>query len=128
MQISAHVKDAILESYTTVQKRPATHFVWRNGVMEMVWRTNEESRNRLELPPDEHDIALAESFASYQAKRLRAPRFFTNSRINSFPSMTLTALNYSANFPTTLLICSSPTRHMATAFPIWNFQRFGTSF
>ena len=36
--------------------------------MEMVWRTNGESRNRLELPPDEHDIALAESFASYQPK------------------------------------------------------------
>ena len=34
--VSALVKDAILESYTTVQKRPATHFVWRNGVMEMV--------------------------------------------------------------------------------------------
>ncbi len=90
--ISALVKDAILESYTTTHKRPATHFVWRNGVMEMVWRTNGESRNRLELPPDEHDIALAESFATYQPKRLRAPRFFTNSRINSFPSMTFKEL------------------------------------
>jgi 16S rRNA G966 N2-methylase RsmD len=88
-QVRALVKDAILESYTTAQKRPATHFVWRNDVMEMVWRTNGESRNRLELPPDEHDIALAESFASYQPKRLRAPRFFTNSRINSSASLTL---------------------------------------
>ena len=88
-QVSALVKDAILESYTTVQTRPATHFVWRNGLIEMVWRTNGESRNRLELPPDEHDIALAESFASYQPKRLRAPRFFTNSRINSSASLTM---------------------------------------
>jgi hypothetical protein len=60
--------------------------------MEMVWRTNGESRNRLELPPDKHDIALAESFAAYQPQRLRAPRFFTNSRINSFPSMTFKEL------------------------------------
>ena len=87
-RVSALVKGTILESYTTAQKRPATHFVWRNSVMEMVWQMNGESRNRLELPPDEHDIALAESFSSYQPQRLRAPRFFTNSRINSFPSMT----------------------------------------
>src|SRR6266567_1984373 len=87
--ISALVKDAILESYTTAQKRPATHFVWRKGVMEMVWRTNGESRSRLELPPDQHDIALAQGFASYKPQRLRAPRFFTNSRINSSPSLTL---------------------------------------
>jgi 16S rRNA G966 N2-methylase RsmD len=90
--VSALVKDAILESYTIAPKRPATHFVWRNGKMEMVWRTNGVSRNRLELPPDEHDIALAESFAAYRPKRLRAPRFFTNSRINSYPSMTLKEL------------------------------------
>ena len=90
--VSALVKDTILGSYTTAQKRPATHFVWRKGVMEKVWRTNGENRNRLELPPDKHDIALADSFASYQPQRLRAPRFFTNSRINSFPAMTLKEL------------------------------------
>ena len=87
-QVSALVKEAILESYTTAQKRPATHYVWRNGVMEKVWRTNGETRSRLELPPDEQDIALAERFASYHPQRLRSPRFFTNSRINSFPSLT----------------------------------------
>ena len=88
-RVSALVKEAILESYTSSRKRPATHYVWRNGVMEMVWRTNGESRNRLELPPDGQDIALAERFASYQPQRLRAPRFFTNSRINSSASLTL---------------------------------------
>ena len=86
------VKDAILESYATARQRHATHYVWRNGVMEMVWQPNGESRNRLELPPDKYDIALAERFASYQPQRLRAPRFFTNSRINSFPSLTLKEL------------------------------------
>ena len=91
-RVSALVKEAILESYTTAQNRPATHYVWRDNVMEMVWRTNGESRNRLELPPDEQDIALVERFASYQPQRLRAPRFFTNSRINSFPSLTFKEL------------------------------------
>lgn len=88
-RVSDFVKDAILNSYTTAQKRTATHFVWRNGAIEMVWRTNGESRNRLESPPDESDIALAESFASYQPSRLRPARFFTNSRINSSASLTL---------------------------------------
>lgn len=91
-QISTHVKDAILESYTTERRQPATHFVWRNDKMEMVWQANADSRRRLELAPGEYDIALADSFASYRVQRLRAPRFFTNSRINTFPALSLSQL------------------------------------
>jgi hypothetical protein len=87
--VVAVVKDAILESYATATKGHATHYVWRRDVMEKVWQTNGETRNRVELPPGERDIALAKQFASYQPRRLRTPRFFTNSRINSRPSMTL---------------------------------------
>jgi 16S rRNA G966 N2-methylase RsmD len=90
--VSTLVKDAILESYATAKKRHATHYVWRRDVMEMVWQANGKSRKRVELPPDEHDLALAEGFASYQPRRLRAPRFFTNSRINSTSSMSLREL------------------------------------
>jgi DNA methylase len=89
LRVSALVKEAILESYTTTRGKPATHYVWRNGMMEKVWLTNGESRNRMELTPSELDLALVERFASYQPRRLRTPRFFTNSRINSSPSLTL---------------------------------------
>lgn len=88
-RVSAVVKEAVLESYATAQNKPATHYVWLNGAMEKVWLTNGESRNRLELRPSEQDIALVDRFASYQPQRLRSPRFFTNSRINSSPSLTL---------------------------------------
>lgn len=88
-RVSAVVKEAVLESYATAQKRPATHYVWRNGVMEKVWLPNGKGRNRVELQPSEQDIALVERFESYRPQRLRAPRFFTNSRINSSPSLTL---------------------------------------
>ncbi|MEJ5308818.1 MAG: DNA methyltransferase [Anaerolineae bacterium] len=88
-QVSALAKDAILESYATTWKKPATHYVWRNGTMEKIWLMNGKSRSRIELPPGEQDLALAERFASYQPQRLRAPRFFTNSRINSSASLTL---------------------------------------
>jgi 16S rRNA G966 N2-methylase RsmD len=88
-RVAALAKDAILESYATAQMKPATHYVWRNGVIEKIWLTNGESRNRVELSPSEHDVALVERFASYQPQRLRAPRFFTNSRINSSSSLAL---------------------------------------
>ncbi|CAK8720945.1 Methyltransferase [Candidatus Electronema halotolerans] len=81
-------KEKILKSYVTSQRTPATHYVWRNEVMEKVWLTNGNSRKRIELPPEEEDISLAEQFASYQPQRLRAPRFFTNSRINSSAALT----------------------------------------
>lgn len=88
-RVSTLAREAILESYATARKRPATHYVWHNGVMEKVWLTNGEGRSRVELPPDAQDLALTERFVSYQPKRLRAPRFFTNSRINSSASLTL---------------------------------------
>ncbi len=88
-RVAAHSREAILDTYTTTRKKTATHYVWRNGVMKMVWLTSGEKRGRVELPPDAHDLALAERFAAYQPQRLRQPRFFTNSRINSSPSLTL---------------------------------------
>lgn len=88
-RVSLLTRDAILESYATSRKKPATHYVWRNGVMEKVWLANGKRYSRVELPPVEQDLALAERFATYQPQRLRAPRFFTNSRINSSASLTL---------------------------------------
>jgi 16S rRNA G966 N2-methylase RsmD len=82
------VKNNILESYATSKKTPATHYVWHNDVMDKVWLTNGNSRKRIELPPEKDDLALAEQFASYQPHRLRSPRFFTNSRINSSAALT----------------------------------------
>jgi hypothetical protein len=88
-RVAAFARDAILNSYATAQRKPATHYVWCNGVVQKVWLATGENRRRVELPPSAQDIELAEQFASYQPQRLRAPRFFTNSRINSSPSLTL---------------------------------------
>jgi len=60
-RVSAFARDAILESYATTQKKPATHYVWRNGTMEKVWLTNGKGRSRVELPPGEQDLALYEA-------------------------------------------------------------------
>jgi hypothetical protein len=87
--ITEFAKNAIVESYATAQNKPATHYVWRNRVMEKVWLTHGRSRSRVELLPEPNDLALVERFAHYQPYRLRSPHFFTNSRINSSPSLTL---------------------------------------
>ena len=88
-KVASSVKDKILESYITTRKEPATHYLWRDDVMEMVWLTDREKKRRVELPPNEHDLALSRHFAAYQPQRLREPIFFANSRINSSPSLTL---------------------------------------
>ena len=41
------------------------------------------------MVPTAHDQALSDSFAEYHSKLIRKPRFFTNSRINAAPEMTL---------------------------------------
>ena len=91
-RLSSMVRPILLDSYSTVLKRPATHFLWRNNVMEKVWLTQEDSRCRLELQPAAHDLSLAHSFYDYKVRFLRCPRFFSNSRINASPLLTLKSL------------------------------------
>jgi hypothetical protein len=87
--VAAKTRDQILDSYRTSKERIATHFVWDGPTLTKVWVEPEEGRTRVELPPSEDDFALLSSYASYQAKLLRNPRFFKNSRINSYPELSL---------------------------------------
>ena len=57
--------------------------------MEKVWVVGRGARRRRELMPTAHDESLSDSFAGYHSKFIRKPRFFTNSRINAAPEMTL---------------------------------------
>ena len=88
-KVASSVKEKILESYIMTRKEPATHYLWRGDVMEMVWLMDREKKRRIELPPNEHDLALSRHFAAYRPQRLREPILFTNSRINLSPSLTL---------------------------------------
>jgi len=83
----------------------ATHFVWRNGVMEMVWRTNGESRNVWNCR-GRHDLALG-------GKKIRgitnrsvygAPRFFHQLPHQFFPVDTFKELFTGERFAT-LISC-----------------------
>lgn len=85
------VRPEILDSYlledgTTV----ATHYLFNSDEMEKVWVVGRgRAGKRQELIPTTHDKFFSDSFATYQSKFIRSPRFFTNSRINTSPEMTL---------------------------------------
>ena len=86
LKIQHQVKDEILESY--IVEKPdgyASHYLWEHDQLLKVWVLS--GRRRMEREPTEHDYALSKSYADYKSVRMRAPQFFSNSRINSHPSM-----------------------------------------
>lgn len=88
-QIEKRTKDNINESYvlhdaTTI----ASHFLWERDELQKIWVTN-GYRRRLELEPTPHDLALCDTYSEYASQGIRRPRFFSNGRINSAPTMTL---------------------------------------
>lgn len=64
----------------------ATHYLWKNQELGQVWVVN---RGRRVYEPTEHDIGQYETYEGYQSRHIRPPRFFTNSRINASPNLTL---------------------------------------
>lgn len=88
-EIASRVRETILNSYLTAGGKSATHFVWQGQTLKKVWVAPDEGRMRVETPPSEHDLLLLQRFDPYQPSRIRNPRFFKNSRINSSPDLTL---------------------------------------
>ncbi len=87
-QIVLKTKEKIFESYLLKDEtKIATHYLWEGDVITSVWIINGKKRN--ELKPTVSDITLSASFVDYKSHRVRPPRFFTNSRINSETSLTL---------------------------------------
>lgn len=87
-QIEMTTKENIFKSYLLKDGiKVATHYLWKGDVITSVWIVNRKKRN--ELKPTDIDIALSASFSDYKSKHVRPPRFFTNSRINSNTSLTL---------------------------------------
>jgi hypothetical protein len=86
------VQDSILDSYVTMDGKPATHYVWRGRALEKVWTLSDEGHKRVEIEPSPQDLSLVEQYATYKPRRLREARFFDNSRINSSSSLALNDL------------------------------------
>ncbi|MBN1899788.1 DNA adenine methylase [Candidatus Sumerlaeota bacterium] len=82
------IKPFIDESYRMYDERIGTHYLWENNKLVSVWTKNVKNSKEI-LTPNSIDISLAEKYSSYKPQRLRQMRFFTNSRINASPSITL---------------------------------------
>jgi hypothetical protein len=88
--VESMAKARIFDSYLLDDGRSvATHYLWDGPDLTSVWLSGRGRSGRQELPPSEHDIALSRSFSTYKSRFIRAPAFFTNSRINACPSMSL---------------------------------------
>ena len=75
-RVAATAEARILDSYMTREGKAATHYVWHRQVLEKVWVAPDEGRTRMEMQPTEHDLALLNTFASYQPRHLPIPAFF----------------------------------------------------
>ena len=87
VEIEKRVRRQIEESYKRDGAADvATHYLWKKHELEQVWVVN---RGRRVYDPTEHDIEQFETCAGYQSRHIRPPQFFTNSRINASPNLTL---------------------------------------
>jgi len=81
------VRPEIEESYQRDNGEIATHLLWEGDKILSVWSLN--GRQRQKRAPTRCDEELYARFSNYRSKHVRDIRFFTNSRINTSPSMTL---------------------------------------
>jgi DNA methylase len=91
-EIEKNVKEKINSSYKLKGGQIASHYLWENEQLTKIWIKPETGRSRIEFDPDEHDIDLFNSFANYSARNIRDAVFFTNSRINAKPTMSINDL------------------------------------
>lgn len=88
-KIEISIKEKINNSYKLENGGVASHYLWDGANLSQVWTKSGESRNRLKLNPTVFDFANIESYSEYRVKNIRDAVFFTNSRINSNPSMSI---------------------------------------
>ena len=93
-EIERRVRRQIEESYKRGDGDDvATHYLWENQALIQVWVVRRgKGRGRRVFGPTEHDIRQFETYEGYQSRYIRPPRFFTNSRINASPDLTLNDL------------------------------------
>jgi len=91
-EIEKSIKDKINSSYILENGKIASHYLWEKDVLKQVWRRPETGRSRVETEPTQFDINQINNYSNYNVKNIRKATFFTNSRINSKSSMSISDL------------------------------------
>ncbi|MCB4792346.1 MAG: DNA methylase [Elusimicrobia bacterium] len=91
-EIESRVKEKINLSYLLKDGKIASHYLWHNNNLMKVWIKPKTGRSRVEFEPNQYDLNLITSFSDYNIRNIRNATFFTNSRINSKSTMSITDL------------------------------------
>jgi len=87
--IKNKIQGKINESYCTNDNKIASHYLWENEKLIKVWLKGNNGRSRIEVEPSVFDIDIFNKYENYKIKYIRNINFFTNSRINTKPSLSL---------------------------------------
>lgn len=88
-KIENEVAEEINNTYRIPDGRIASHYLWEDGQLVSIWMKPESGRTRQEIEPTPDDIDTFLRYQSYEPKNFRQLTFFTNSRINVKPTMSL---------------------------------------
>jgi DNA modification methylase len=89
IEIENSVAENIGKTYLTSKGKIASHYLWEGNELISVWIKPETGRSRIELGPSELDLNSYSTYKNYKPLHFRNLRFFTNSRINVKPTMTV---------------------------------------
>lgn len=89
IEIEQSVVEKINSTYRTSDNRIASHYLWENGKIASIWIKPETGRNRIEIEPSLNDLNSFLMHQDYRPRYFRDLSFFTNSRINVKPSMSV---------------------------------------
>ncbi len=89
IEIEQSVAEKINSTYKTSDNRIASHYLWEKDKIVSIWIKPETGRNRIEIEPSPNDLSSFSAYQDYRPKHFRDLSFFTNSRINVKPSMSV---------------------------------------
>jgi hypothetical protein len=89
IEVEQSVAEKINSTYKTSDNRIASHYLWEKDKIVSIWIKPEIGRNRIEIEPSPDDLNFFSAYQDYRKKHFRDISFFTNSRINVKPSMSV---------------------------------------
>ena len=89
IEIENSVAERIGNTYQTSEGKIASHYLWEGNEIVSVWIKPETGRSRIEMEPSELDLNSYSTHEDYKPQHFRNLSFFTNSRINVKPIMTV---------------------------------------
>ncbi len=89
VEIENLAANEINNAYLTSGQKIASHYLWEGNEIVSAWIKPETGRMRIELEPSELDLKACSHYKDYKPRNFRDLSFFTNSRINVKPTMSI---------------------------------------